>query len=170
MWAIFVAVILTSMLGLSLLTRQADQPRPPTLQSDALAVNMMVFDRAAVQFAIAHDPLNGTVARTALALPGWYEDLGGWQTKVVGGVFTVTYPTNPSRLTPNLIDALLRHSDGQLLVGIKGGASYHAMPVGISICPGVATPTASCESSLILASVLASIPDRTPVIVRKIKT
>lgn len=168
MWAMFVLAVTVSAFGLTKLTRSADQPRPPGLQSDAIAVNMIVFDREAAKFAIAHTPYTGALDASNLAMPNWYQPLGTWRTDVVGGVYMVTYPTSLSKPAPEMVSALLRHSDAQMLVGINGGPTHAGTNEIRGRCLAVATATRGCEYSVVLAQVMLNIPAHTPVIVRKL--
>ena len=168
MWAMFVLAIAVSVFGLTKLTRSADQPRPPGLQSDAIAVNMIAFDRAAAKFAIANKPYTGTLDVSNLPMPSWYRHIGSWNTDVVGGVYMVTYPRALSRPAPEMVAALLRHSDAQMLVGVNGGPASAGTNELNGRCLAVATATRGCEYSAVLAQVLQNIPTHTPVIVRKL--
>ena len=169
MWAMLFLAVSVSVFGLTKLTRDADQPHPPELQSDAIAVNMLMFDREAAKYALARAPFTGTLNRDNLPMPGWYQPLGSWRTEVSGGVYMVTYPAGLTRPAPDLVAALIKHSDAQMMVGINGGTYVAAGTTpGNRQCSGVATATRGCEYSLVLGQVLQSVPTRAPVIVRKL--
>ena len=169
MWAMFVLAIAASAIGLTQLTRSADQPRSPGLRSDAIAVNMIAFDREAAKFAIANKPYTGSLDASNLPLPGWYRPIGGWRTDVFAGVYMVTYPTALSRPAPDMVAALLRHREGQMLIGINGGPTQSSGNSNlIGRCLAVATATRGCEHSVALAKLMENIPLHTPVIVRKL--
>ena len=169
MWSVVALAVSLSVVGTTVVLRETGQPVSSNLQSDSVAANMLVYDRAATTFAISHPGFAGLVGTADLALPDWYRNLGGWTTRVSPGRYMVTYSSLAHRADPNLVDALMRFSYGQMMVGIAQGDAYYGSSATRTSCVGVATPTTGCQNELPLTALTSLVPAGTVVILRTLR-
>jgi hypothetical protein len=166
MWPIVFLAILASALGLSYTVREQHRPPPPALASDAIAANMLTFDRAAAVFASQNPGYAGIINQSQLTdLPSGYQNLGGWQAAAQNR-HMMTFSTASTRFSPDIADAMMRYTDGQLLVGrISSSAT---LPLTSAGCWGFIAPTGGCISATDHQSLISTYaqPGR-PIVLRK---
>ena len=141
MWPLAILAVLLSVIGLASTTSEMQRTRPEVLASDAVATNMLVYDRAAAVYATTNPNYNGQITPAMLSLPSWYQNVGGWRSSV-SNKSMVTYKTATTRFSPDIMDALMRHTEGQLLVGRRNPDSVPA-PSPIT-CWGFISPKGGC--------------------------
>lgn len=117
LWPLFAVAAMLAALGLAAGLKERQAPLAPALVSDAMAANMLVYDRAAAEFAKANAGVSGLIDSSLLGLRPSYQNVGGWQSRVLNGRM-MTYQTTPTRFSPDIAYALTRYSHGQLLAGV----------------------------------------------------
>lgn len=166
MLAIAVTAVFAAVVGLSWTLKAHVRPDVPALQSDAVALNMLVYDRAAAEFSLANQTFEGEILPTHLSLPGWYNNLGGWRSEVKDG-FMITYKTSPIRFSSNLVDALVKHTDGQMMVGKF--SSNDAPFTAITPCAGLHNAQADCPQAQQYAYLIGRrASNGSPLVLRKV--
>jgi PilM len=166
MWPIVFLAVIASALGLSYTVREQQRPPPPGLASDAIAANMLTFDRAAAVFVSLNPGYAGVINQSQLSgLPSGYKNLGGWQSAIRNN-HMMTFSTATTRFSPDIADAMMRYTDGQLLVGrISNSAT---LPLSPSSCWGFVAPTGGCISAIDHQALISTYaqPGR-PIVLRK---
>jgi hypothetical protein len=166
MLAIALTAVFAAVVGLSWTLKAHVRPAIPALQSDAVALNMLVYDRAAAEFAIADKTFEGEILPTHLSLPGWYNNLGGWRSEVKDG-FMITYKTSEIRFSPDVVDALVHHTDAQMMVGKFSGND--AEFTAISPCAGLRSAQGNCPNAPSFISLIGRrASNGSPLVLRKV--
>lgn len=170
MWPLFALAVLLAALGLAGTSARVQRPAADELASDAVAINLLVYDRAAAVFSTENSGFEGEVTPAMVGdlLPSGYSNLGTWRSYVMAR-HMITVPTSVTRFAPDVADALARHTDGQLLVGRM--SSRDEAYAGPLTCWGFVSPQASCVPGTVYPALLTAYAARgVPIVLRKLNS
>jgi PilM len=167
MWSAVISAVGLSVIGLALTTRTHQSITHATLQSQAVAVNFLTYDKAAAAYAQANPSFEGVITPDLLLLPSAYQNLGGWRSATRSG-HMISYPTGAFKFAPDIADAMVRKAEGQVLVGRISPVAGAPNPLN---CWAFVSPTDSCVLGVTFPTLISdySTPGA-PVVLRKIRS
>jgi len=168
MWPLFMLGAFVAIIGIVTTSARVQRPAEEALASDAVALNILVYDRAAAAFATLDPAFEGEIGPNQVAdlLPSGYVNLGGWRAHVQAR-HMITAPVSSVRFAPDVADALAHYSYGQVLVGRM--SSRDEAYTGPLTCWGFVSPQATCVPGTVYPSLItAYAPRGAPIVLRKL--